>query len=96
MSSDIRTETDAFPPRCECDQVCCTWCSIHGDTGDYEVRKAALIEQIADALDEMEHHMRAHVDAQKRVVQLRSEHDAIMQAERRRVSLIRFGTTDKR
>lgn len=19
--------------RCECDQICCTWCDIHGDTG---------------------------------------------------------------
>lgn len=19
--------------RCECDQVCCTWCEVHGDTG---------------------------------------------------------------
>lgn len=31
---------------CECDQICCTWCDVHGDTGvdidaiarDHEVR----------------------------------------------------------
>ncbi len=19
--------------QCECDQICCTWCAVHGDTG---------------------------------------------------------------
>lgn len=30
------SDSDATPaggPHCECDQICCTWCDIHGDTG---------------------------------------------------------------
>lgn len=33
-------------PTCECDQPCCTWCDIHGDTGvviDMEAHERAWV-----------------------------------------------------
>ncbi len=74
---------DALAAQCECAQACCDWCSVHGDTANYQGRKAALLDLIEDAKNEEACHERALEVSRNRLVDLRAEYEAVRAAERR-------------
>lgn len=69
-------------PQCECAQACCDWCSVHGATANYQGRKSALLDSIADEQFEEARYERAIEGSRSRLVALRAEYEAILAAER--------------